>query len=120
MYLTRKDLLGTTVAALILLTYAGSTQDWWYLGDIRWAAVTMLAIGIVGCPFSVRLEGEDLAAPAIVTLGLLGVTAFALGVIAIVAAAEWALTALAIVVVLLWIGTTLRHAATPAHPHPAS
>ena len=119
MYLTRRDILGTAVAALILFAYVGNTQDWWYLGNNRWAAVTMLAIGIVGCPFSVRLVGEDLVSPAIVTLGLLGVTAFVLGAVAIVTAAEWALTALAIVVVVLWIGTTLRHAATPAHPHPA-
>jgi hypothetical protein len=119
MFLTRKDLIGTAVTALILLAYIGSAQDWWYLGDNRWAAVTMLAIGIVGCPLAVRLVDEDLTSPPIVGLGVLGAIALGLGIVAVVTAAQWALSALAIVVVLLWIGTTLRHATTPAHPHPA-
>jgi hypothetical protein len=119
MFLTRKDLIGTVVTALIVLAYIGNTQDWRYLGDNRWAAVTMLAIGIVGCPLDVRLVDEDLTSPPIVGLGALGAIALGLGIVAIVTAAQWALSALAIVVVLLWIGTTLRHATTPAHPHPA-
>jgi hypothetical protein len=76
-------------------------------------------IGIVGCPLAVRLVDEDLTSPAIVALGVLGGVALVLGVVAIVTAAQWALTALAAVVVALWIGTPLRHALTPTHPHPA-
>lgn len=119
MYLTRRDVVGTAVTALIVLAYAANVQDWWYLGSNRWAAVTMLAIGIIGCPRAARLVGEKLSSPPIVVLGALGVVALGLGILAIVTAEQWALLALAIVVVVLWAGTTLRHAVTPAPPLPA-
>ena len=113
MSLTRKDLAGTAVAALVVLVYIANVQDWWYLGSNRWAAVTMVAIGAIGCPLGARLVGERLASPPIVLLGLLGAAALVLAVLAIVTAAQWALLALAIVVVVLWAGTTLRHGVTP-------
>lgn len=113
MFLARRDLAGTIVAALVVLVYVANVQDWWYLGSNRWAAVTMLVIGAIGCPLGARIEGEKLSSTPIVLLGLLGVTALALAVIAIVTAAQWALLGLAIVVVALWAGTTLRHAVTP-------
>ena len=113
MFLTRKDLAGTTVAALVVLVYVANVQDWWYLGSNRAAAVTMLAIGAVGCPAGARIVGESLTSPAIMLLGLLGLAALVLGVLAVVTAAQWALIGLAIVVVVLWAGTTLRHAVTP-------
>ena len=119
MYLTRRDLVGTVVAALIVLAYVANVQDWWYLGSNRWAGVTMLAIGLVGCPLAARLVGERLASAPIVLLGVLGVAALVLGLIAIVTAAQWALLGLAIVVVVLWAGTTLRHALTPP-PRPVA
>ena len=118
MFLTRKDAVGTVVAALIVLAYVANVQDWWYLGSNRWAAVTMLAVGLVGCPLAARLVGEELSSP-IVLLGALGVVALALGTVAIVTAAQWALLALVVVVVVLWAGTTLRHAVTPVHPLPS-
>jgi hypothetical protein len=116
MYLTRRDLVGTIVAAFVVFAYVANVQDWWYLGNNRWAAVTMLAIGFVGCPLAARLAGEKLTSTPIVLLALLGVVALTLAVIAIVTAAQWALLALAIVVVALWAGTTLRHAVTPPRP----
>ena len=111
MFLTRKDLAGATVAALVVFVYAANVADWWYLGANRWAAVTMLAVGALGCPLGARLTAETLSAP-IVVLGLLGLTALVFGVLAIVTAAQWALLALTMVVVALWVGTTLRHAFT--------
>jgi hypothetical protein len=112
-YLTRKDLAGATVAALVVLVYAANVQDWWYLGSNRWAAVTMLGIGAIGCPVGARLVGENLSGLPIVLLALLGVTALVLAIVAIVSAGQWALLALAIVVVVLWAGATFRHALTP-------
>jgi hypothetical protein len=113
MFVTRRDLAGTAVAALVVLVYAANVQDWWYLESNRWAAVTMVAIGALGCPLGARLVGEKLTSPVVVLLGLCGVAALVLAVVAIVTAAQWALLALAIVVVALWAGTTLRHAVTP-------
>ena len=110
--LTRKDLAGTVVAALVVLIYAANVQGWWYLGSDRWAAVTMVAIAAVGCPLGARIVGEELAVP-IVLLGLLGVAALVLSILAIATAAQSALLALAIVLVALWAGATLRHSLTP-------
>lgn len=112
-FLTRRDLAGTIVAALVVLVYVANVQDWWYLGGNRWAAVTMVAIGAIGCPLGARIEGEKLSSTPIVLLALLGLAALVLAVIAIVTAAQSALLALAVVVVALWAGTTLRHAVTP-------
>jgi hypothetical protein len=110
--LTRKDLAGTAVAVLVVLVYAANVKDWWYLGSNRWAAVTMTAIAAVGCPLGARLEEGKTSVP-FVMLGLLGVAALALAIVAIVSPAQWALLALAIVIVVLWAGTTVRHALTP-------
>lgn len=111
--LTRKDLAGTAVAALVVLAYVANVRGWWYLGDNRWAAVTMVAVAAIGCPIGARLVGEKLTALPILLLGLLGVAALALAILAIVAATQSALLALAILVVCLWASTTLRHAAVP-------
>jgi hypothetical protein len=113
LFLTGRDVAGTAVAALVVLVYVASVQDWWYLGSNRWAAVTMLAVGAIGCPVGARIVGEKLTSPAIVLLGLLGLAALVLAVLAIVTGAQWALLSLAIVVVVLWAGATLRHAVTP-------
>ena len=110
--LTRRDLTGPLVAALVVLVYAANAQAWWYLESNRWAAVTMVAVSAVGCPLGARLVGERPSAP-IVLLGLLGAAALLLAVLAIVTAAQWALLALAVVLVALCAGTTLRHALTP-------
>jgi hypothetical protein len=119
MFLTRRDLAGTTVAALVVLAYAANVQNWWYLGSNRWAAATMLAIGAIGCQVGARIVGEKMTARPIVVLGSLGAVALALAGVAIVTAAQWALLALAILLVALWAGTTLRHAATPP-PRPSA
>ena len=119
MYLTRRDLAGTIVVALVVLVYVANVQGWWYLGGNRWAAVTMLAIGIVGCPLGARLVGEKWSSTPIVLLALLGFVALTLAVIAIVTGAQWALLGLAVVIVVLWAGTTLRHAVTPP-PRPVA
>lgn len=116
MFLTRRDLVGSIVAAFAVLVYVANVRNWWYLESNRWAAVTMLAIGVIGCPLGARLVGEKLSSTPIVLLGMLGVVALLLAVIAILTGAEWALLALAIVVVVLWAGTTLRHAVTPPRP----
>jgi peptidoglycan/LPS O-acetylase OafA/YrhL len=114
--LTRRDAVGTMVAALTVMAYIANVQDWGYLESNRWAAATMLAVGLVGCSLAARIEGENLRSAPIVLLGALGVVALALGIVAIVTGAQWALLALTIVVVLLWLGATVRHAATPARP----
>ena len=116
MFLARRDLAGTIVASLVVFIYAANVQGWWYLGSNRWAAVTMLAIGAIGCSRGARLVGEKLASTPIMLLGLLGVSAVVLALIAIFTAVQWALFGLAIVVVALWAGTTLRHAVTPPGP----
>jgi hypothetical protein len=114
MTLTRRDFGATVVVALVVLVYVANVQDWWYLGSNRWAAVTMLAIGAIGCPLGARIDDmQDGATTPIVFLGILGVTALVLGIVAIVTAAQWALLALTIDLVVLWVGTTLRHIATP-------
>jgi hypothetical protein len=112
MSLTGKDAAATVVAALVVLVYTANVQEWWYLGSNRWAAVTMVAIGALGCALGARLEQTRLSAP-IGLLGLLGVAALALSILSIVTAAQWALLTLAIVLVALWAGATLRHAAGP-------
>jgi len=112
MFLTRKDLVGATAAALVALAYFANAQAWWYLESNRWAAVTIVTIGIVGFLMAARVVGEKLSAP-IVMLGLVGVAALVFSILAIATAAHWALVTLAIVVVGLWAATTLRHAVTP-------
>jgi hypothetical protein len=111
--LSWRDLAGTAVAVLVVFVYAANLQGWWYLGSNRSAAVTLVAIGVIGCSLGARLVGENLTSLPIIVLGLLGAAALALAILAIVTATQWALLALAIVVIALWAGATLRHAVTP-------
>jgi hypothetical protein len=113
MYLTRRDLVGTIVAAVVVLVYVANVQEWWFLGSNRWAAVTMLAVGFAGCALGARIVGDEMSSRPVVLLAVLGGTALVLGVVAIVTGAQWALLGLMLVQVVLWIGTTLRHAFTP-------
>ena len=113
MFLTRRDLAGTIVATLAVLIYIANIHHWWSLGSNRWAAATMLAIGVVGCPLGARIEGERLSSPPIVLLGLLGAGAALAGFAAVTTGEQWALLSLTLVIVGLWSGTTLRHALTP-------
>jgi hypothetical protein len=113
MFLTRRDLAGTIVAALVVLVYAANVEAWWYLGSNRWAAVTMLAVGAIGCSAGARIVGEKLTSPPIVALGALGVATLVVAIVAVATAAQSALLALAVLVVVVWAGTTLRHAVTP-------
>lgn len=113
MFLTRRDLAGTIVAAFAILIYIANIQGWWYLGSNRWAAVTMLAIGVVGCSLGARIEGEKLSSPPIALLGVLGAGAALAGFAAVTTGEQWALLSLMLVIVGLWAGTTLRHALTP-------
>jgi hypothetical protein len=115
-FLTRRDLAGTIVAALVVLVYVANVQDLVVPRQQPLGRVTMVAIGAIGCPLGARLVGEKLSSTPIVLLAMLGVVALVLAVIAIVTAAQWALLALALVVVALWAGTTLRHAVTPPRP----
>ncbi len=114
MTLTWRDLVATVVAGFVVLVYVANIQGWGYLASNRWAAVTMLAVGAIGCIVGARVQ-EEKAAP-MVMLGTLGVASLALAIVAIITAAQWALLALTIVLVALWLGATLRHAFTTARP----
>jgi hypothetical protein len=77
----------------------------------------MFAIGAIACRLGARVdEIEQRVTMPVVLLGILGVGALVLGIVAIVTGAQWALLTLAMVLVTLWAGTTLRHAATPPRP----
>jgi hypothetical protein len=114
--LTRRDLAGTVVAALVVLVYVANVEGWWYLGSNRWAAVTMLAVGAVGCVTGARLQDAGERRVPTAMLGGLGIASLVLAVIAIATGAQWALLSFTIVLVVLWAGSTLRHATTPHYP----
>jgi phosphatidylserine synthase len=118
MSLTGKDAGGAVVAALVALVYAANTQGWWYLGNDRWAIVTMAGVGFLGCSSGRAFEGKAPKAP-VVLLGLLGLAVLVLAVVAIVVGSHALLLALTIALLALWAGSTLRHAATPP-PHAAA
>jgi hypothetical protein len=118
MTLTRKDLGGTVVAAVAVLVLVANLQDWWYLGNVRWAALTMLGVGMVGCSLGSAFAPDQPRMPVLM-LSLLGVVALGLVVAAVVTAAQWALVALTLVLVALWLGATARHAVTPHRAVPA-
>jgi hypothetical protein len=100
-------------AALAILIYVANVEGWWDLGSNRLAAVTMLAVGAIGCSVGARIVDEKVTSPAIAALGVLGLTALVIALVSIATAAQWALFMLAALVVVLWAGATLRHAVTP-------
>ena len=85
-----------------MLAYIANVQDWSYLGSNRWAAVTMLVVGVIGCQLAARFDDASSHLTPLALLGMLGVAALVFGIVAIVTAAQWALFALTITVVVLW------------------
>ncbi len=112
MTLTPKDAAATVVAVLVALVFVANVQDWWYLGSDRWATVTMVVIGGLGCPLGARLQSTAFDATTAL-LGTLGLAALVLAVVGIVLGSHGLLLALTIVLLALWAGTTMRHGAAP-------
>ena len=115
MALTGKDFGAALVAAVAVLVLVANLQGWGYLESNRWAAATLLGVGMVGCSLGSAFEGRQARGP-IVLLSALGVAALVLAVLAVVTAAQWAVVALALVLVAPWLGSTVRHALTPHRP----
>jgi len=113
MALTRKDLAGTAVAALVVATYVANGKGWWFLSSNRWAAVVVFAIGAVGCSVAGRMQEDGAPRTAIAALSTLGGVALGLAIAAIVTGQHGLLLAFVVVLVALWAGATARHALTP-------
>jgi len=121
MPLTRRDLISTVLIALVVLVYFSNSYGWSVplLSSNRWAAVAILALGLVTC--ALGRPAEDGSSTTVVVLSLLGGAALLLFALAMWTEAQWALALLALDTVVLWAGATLRHATLHQHgtPHPA-
>ncbi|HEY1366454.1 MAG TPA: hypothetical protein VGF23_05050 [Gaiellaceae bacterium] len=108
MTLTRKDLFATVLTVLVVLVFATAHEGWGVplLGDShRWAAGAILLLGIATCG-----QGSADKGIASKVLALLGMTAFAVGVAALVTGSLTPLSLLVVDTVVLWAASTLRHA----------
>lgn len=115
MALTRKDLAATVLTALAVLTFAATHEGWnvWLIGGShRWAAGTMLVLGVFTC--GLGSPGKDAATKV---LGVLGFAAGALAVLALVTGSLTVLSLLTVDIVLLWAASMVRHGRH--HPIPA-
>ena len=115
MSLTRKDAAATVLTMLAVLVFLVSRQAW----DVslvgsshRWAAGTILALGMATC--SLGSPGDGMVKrPFATLLAVAGTLALAFAVWAIWTGSLTALTLLVVADVALWAGSTLRHARHP-------
>jgi hypothetical protein len=108
MNLTRKDALATLLTGLVVLVYAATHEGWnvWLVGGShRWAAGTILLIGIATCGLGTPRPSRTTS-----LLELLGAAALVLGVVALVTGSLTPLSLLVADIVVLWAASTLRHA----------
>jgi hypothetical protein len=113
MTLTRRDALATLFTALAVLTAIASHQGWGVplVGDsYRAAAVAALALG-----FAAYLSGDPLEGYHEPVLGVLGIVALALGILAVATGSLVFLSLLVAVTVVVWAGATIGHVRHRAH-----
>ena len=113
MTLTRKDLAATVFVALSVLTLVAALASWGVplVGDSnRWATVVVFVFGFAG-----YLSGEPQEGRHEPILGVLGITAVALGIVALATGSAVFLALLVADILVLWAAATLRH--SRAHSH---
>ena len=113
MTLTRKDAVATGLTGLTVLAFLATHEAWNVplVGDShRWAAAVILVLGMGACSVGARRMYSTL-------FSILGGTAFALGVLAMVTGSLTALSFLVADIVVMWAITTVRHAHAPPEGH---
>jgi hypothetical protein len=106
MTLTRKDAVATSLTGLAVLAFLATHEAWNVplIGDShRWAAAAILVLGIAACSVGARRVNSAL-------FSVLGGTAFALGVVAIVTGSLTPLSLLVADMLVMWVIATVRHA----------
>lgn len=113
MTLTRRDAVATGLTGLAVLAFLATHEAWNVplIGDShRWAAAVVLVLGIGACSAGARRINSIL-------FSILGGTAFALAVLAIVTGSLTALSLLVADMVVMWAIATVRHAHAPREGH---
>jgi hypothetical protein len=114
MTVSRRDLVATGLTLLAVLVFAAVHEGWGapLVGDsVRWATAVILVLGMATC--SQGSPGRDRGSKL---LGVLGVTALVLAVVALVTASLTALSLLVLTFVVLWAVSTWRHTHQPPRP----
>lgn len=114
MTLTRKDAVATSLVGLAVLAFLATHEAWNVplIGDShRWAAAAVLVLGIGACSVGARRINSAL-------FGVLGGTAFVLGVLAIITGSLTPLSLLLADMLVMWAIATVRHAHAPPERHP--
>lgn len=109
----RKDLLATTLTALVVVVFAATHEGWGLplIGSShRWATGAIMLLGIGTCA-----QGKASRDALTKASALLGVLALGLGVLALVTGSLTPLSFLVIDIVALWALSTLRHARRHGH-----
>jgi hypothetical protein len=108
MTLTRRDIAGTGLVVLAVLTYLTTHQGWdvWLIGDShRWAAVVILALGIGAYALDARTDEF----PGLARFVAISLTALVLAALALATGSLTPLSLLVVLIVASWTVTTLRH-----------
>jgi hypothetical protein len=113
MTLTRKDAVATGLVGLAVLAFLATHEAWNVplIGDShRWAAAVILGLGIGACSVGAQRVNS-------VLFSILGGTAFALAVLAIVTGSLTPLSLLVADMVVMWAVATVRHAHAAQQQH---
>ena len=108
MTLTRKDAAAAALTTLAVLVFLATHEGWGVplVGDSRRSAAgAILLVGVLTC--GLGSPGKDRATKV---LAMLGIAAFALGVLALATGSLTLLSLLVVDMVALWAVATLRHA----------
>ncbi len=117
MDMSRRDLVATLLTALAVLVFAAVHEGWGVPlvgSSVRWAAGVVLVLGIATC--AQGSPGRDAGSQ---WLGVIGVIALVLALVALVTASLTVLSLLVLAFVALWAVSTWRHAHRHSHTAPA-
>jgi hypothetical protein len=113
MALTRKDVVATMLAVVIVLVAMAvlGGWDWPLLGTERAGAIAVLVLGMAVCTQGTAIsEGSSMREPYVATMSLVGIAVLGTAIWAIVAGTETAFAVEVTVTLVMWLISTLRHA----------
>jgi hypothetical protein len=113
MTMTRKDVIATGLVALVVVAFFAAHQSWGIplIGEsYRWASVAAFVLGGGAYLASEPLEGYHEP-----VLGVLGIVALGLGILALATGSLTFLSLFVADIVVLWAATTLGHMRHRAH-----
>lgn len=111
MSLTWRDAVTTIIAAGAVTIAIAAVKEWNIpiIGNPRWAALILIALGIALCIIGNTSSQADMSNPYVMIMAILGGGVILLAVLGLIVGAAIYAGVTAALIVLMWLVSTIRH-----------